>query len=91
MDCMDGAHTNMCTAACMPHAAQQKIPADVACAPPFYATPQVSWSGVPNPTIADVIAYYVVAPNTTVDTLSPLKFNWVNKSPTYLQGSGSLV
>ncbi len=46
---------------------------------------------MPNPTNADVIAYYVQAPNTTVDTLAPLKFNWANKSPTYLQGSGSLV
>ena len=52
---------------------------------------QVSWSGIPNPTNADVVALYVQAPGTTVDTLSPLRFQWVNRSPGYEQGSGSIT
>ena len=52
---------------------------------------QVSWSGIPNPTIGDVIAYYVQTPATTVDTLAPLKFQWVNRTPGYQSGSGSIV
>ena len=52
---------------------------------------QVSWSGIPKPTIGDVIALYVQAPNTTVDTLAPLKFQWVNRTPGYTSGSGSIT
>jgi hypothetical protein len=53
---------------------------------------QVSWAGNPNPTNNDVIALYVLAPNVTVDGLSPFKFQWVNQSPgAETSGSGSLV
>ena len=49
---------------------------------------QVSWSGVTAPTNADGIALYVNAPNTTVNTLSPLKWQWANRSPGYALASG---
>ena len=52
---------------------------------------QVSWSGIPKPTIGDVLALYVQAPGTTVDTLAPLKFQWVNRTPGYQSGSGSIT
>lgn len=50
---------------------------------------QVSWSGIPAPTNADGIALYVNAPGTTVNGLSPLKWQWVNKSPGYAQANGA--
>ncbi len=49
---------------------------------------QVSWSGVTAPTNADGIALYVNAPNTTVNTLSPLRWQWANRSPGYALASG---
>ena len=51
---------------------------------------QVSWSGVPNPTVADVIALYVPS-NANITDLVPAKYQWANQSPGYLSGSGSLV
>lgn len=57
----------------------------------------MSWSGIPAPTNADGIALYVNAPGTTVNGLSPLKWQWANKSPGYalagggFSSSGSLV
>ncbi len=50
---------------------------------------QVSWSGIPAPTNADGIALYVNAPGTTVNGLSPLKWQWANKSPGYAQANGA--
>ncbi len=52
---------------------------------------QVSWTGNPSPKNNDAIALYVLAPNVTVDTLSPFKFQWINRSPgAATSGSGSL-
>ncbi len=48
----------------------------------------MSWSGVTAPTNADGIALYVNAPNTTVNTLSPLRWQWANRSPGYALASG---
>ncbi|CAL8471017.1 g10559 [Coccomyxa elongata] len=51
----------------------------------------VSWTGNPSPKNNDAIALYVLAPNVTVDTLSPFKFQWINRSPgAATSGSGSL-
>ena len=63
------------------------MPAQGHCA----ACMQVSWSGIPAPTFGDVVGLYVQAPNTTVDNLAPLKFQWVNRSPGYQSGSGSIT
>ncbi|KAK9832504.1 hypothetical protein WJX81_002657 [Elliptochloris bilobata] len=58
---------------------------------------KVSWSGIPTPTNSDGIALYVNAPGTTVNGLSPLRWQWANQSPGYSQpdnmysSSGSLV
>ena len=52
-------------------------------------TAQVSWSGIPQPTNSDGIALYVNAPGTTVNGLSPLRWQWANQSPGYtLPGGG---
>lgn len=52
---------------------------------------QVSWTGNPTPRNNDAIALYVLAPNVTVDGLSPFKFQWINRSPgAVTSGSGSL-
>lgn len=51
---------------------------------------QVSWSGVPNATVADVIVLYVPA-SADITQLVPAKYKWANQSPGYLSGSGSLV
>lgn len=57
----------------------------------------MSWSGIPQPTNADGIALYVNAPGTTVNGLSPLRWQWANQSPGYVlpgggySSSGSLM